>query len=212
MKNLKINFINKLVIFCVALLVIRHYKTEHYSFLFLFWNLFLAWLPIFLIRRVKESDLIYRKLALCVLTLLFLPNSPYILTDLFHLKKELIAPLWFDLIMILSFAFLGMIYFISASEILLVHINSLMPRFRRINKALLFLATGYGIYLGRYLRFNSWDIVSDPLTLVQGIYTSLFDPFHFKETFAVTITFTVFLYLVYEIYLSFKTKLLLDQK
>lgn len=212
MKNLKINFINKLVIFCVALLVIRHYKTEHYSFLFLFWNLFLAWLPIFLIRRVKESDLIYRKLALCVLTLLFLPNSPYILTDLFHLKKELIAPLWFDLIMILSFAFLGMIYFISAFEILLVHVNSLMPRFRRINKALLFLATGYGIYLGRYLRFNSWDIVSDPLTLVQGIYTSLSDPLHFKETFAVTITFTVFLYLVYEIYLSFKTKLLLDQK
>lgn len=189
---------------------VRFFKTDHYSFVFLFWNLFLAWVPVFLIKRINPGDPLYRKYILCGLSILFLPNAPYILTDLFHLKKNLVAPLWFDLILILSFALTGMIYFIFATDLILKQINSLIPKVRKLAALLLFFATGYGIYLGRYLRFNSWNIVSDPVTLAGGIYTSLLNSDHYKETISVTVTFTVFLYLVYEIYLSFKSKSVSD--
>jgi uncharacterized membrane protein len=195
--------------FCALLITVRFIKTDHYSFLFLFWNLFLAWLPVFFIKRIKYGTGKFRKMTLLALSVLFLPNAPYILTDLFHLKKSLMAPLWFDLVLILSFAFLGLIYFIIALELILEEVKvTFNKNINRVAKPFLFLATGYGIYLGRYLRFNSWDLVSDPLHLAGGMFNSIFNKNNFMETFGVTITFTVFLYLIYEIYLSFKNKAL----
>ena len=211
MKNLimKFNFLRRFVFFCLTLIVVRFFKTEHYSFLFLFWNLFLAWLPVFFIKKIKTKQSKYMKFFLLSLSILFLPNAPYILTDLFHLKQNLIAPLWFDLVLILSFAILGLIYFIISFELILEEIHQ---TFRKsvhvVAKPLLLLACGYGIYLGRYLRFNSWDIISDPYHLAGGMLNSVFNPGHVKETLSVTITFAIFLYLIFEIYLSFKNKLM----
>ena len=68
------------------------------------------------------------------------------------------------------------------------------------------LSNGYGIYLGRYLRFNSWDVISNPDDLAIRMFRSVFDSRHYKETFSVTITFTIFLYLIFEIYESFKKR------
>ena len=67
------------------------------------------------------------------------------------------------------------------------------------------LSSGYGIYLGRYLRLNSWDVVSNPLDLVNKIFSSIFNENCYKETFSMTITFTIFLYLVFEIVASLKS-------
>ncbi|MGZ3920201.1 MAG: DUF1361 domain-containing protein [Bacteroidia bacterium] len=205
--KISISYLSRFVIFCAALLVIRHFKTDHYSFLFLLWNLFLAWLPLFFIRRTSMYQNKLKRIALLWLSILFLPNAPYILTDLFHLKKTLIAPLWFDLVLILSFAILGLIYFIMALELILKEITLDFPVYiQKLSKPFLFLSSGYGIYLGRYLRFNSWDVVSQPFHLAGSMYNSIFNPLCFKETMAVTITFTIFLYLIFEIYLSFKKK------
>jgi uncharacterized membrane protein len=66
------------------------------------------------------------------------------------------------------------------------------------------LSSGYGIYLGRYLRLNSWDVVSDPFELLRKMCTSVFSANCYKETLSVTITFTIFLYLVFEIVSSLK--------
>ena len=214
MKNKLINIDNvtRLVLFCMVMLLIRSLKTDYYSFIYLFWNLFLGWLPLFFIRRIKSGNSNIKNHLFAGLSILFLPNSPYILTDLFHLKQNLHAPLWFDLILILSFAILGLIYFIMAFDLILKYIyKSFSKPVSIIAKPLLLLATGYGIYLGRYLRFNSWDIVSNPYHLAGGIYKSVFNPHYFKETLAVSLTFTVFLYLLFEIYLSFKNKLMLKQ-
>ncbi|MBA3665173.1 MAG: DUF1361 domain-containing protein [Bacteroidetes bacterium] len=201
----KISFLSRLVIFCGLLIVARFFKTGHYSFLFLFWNLFLAWLPLWAIKKIKNNDTVIKRRFWLAVSVLFLPNAPYILTDLFHLKKELLAPLWFDLILILSFAFLGLIYFILALDLIFKEIGMTFPVYvQKLAKPLLFLSSSYGIYLGRYLRFNSWDIVSQPLHLAGSVYNSIFNGSSFKETFSVTLTFTVFLYLIYEIYLSFK--------
>jgi uncharacterized membrane protein len=210
--SMKIDFVKKMVVFCLALIAVRFFKTEHYSFLFLFWNLFLAWLPVFFIKRIKAGQDKYKRFAFLSLSILFLPNAPYILTDLFHLKKNLIAPLWFDLVLILSFAILGLIYFIMSFELILDEIKQTFHKsVNLIAKPLLLLASGYGIYLGRYLRFNSWNVVSDPLHLAGGMFNSVFNLSHLKETLSVTITFTVFLYLIFEIYLSFKNKLTIKQ-
>lgn len=206
---MKITVINKLVAFCIALVVVRIIKTEHYSFLFLFWNLFLAYLPVLFIKLIKPKTHKYLSFIFLMSAILFLPNAPYILTDLFHLKKALVAPLWFDLILIVSFAVLGIIYFITSLELILYIIKrNYNQKINAIAKPILFLACGYGIYLGRYLRYNSWDIISSPLDLVNGMVNSVFNPNYYKETLSVTITFTVFLYLIFEIYLSFKNKLL----
>ena len=72
---------------------------------------------------------------------------------------------------------------------------------------MLLLACSYGMYLGRYLRYNSWDIISSPIDLAIGMINSVFNPNYYKETLSVTITFAVFLYLIFEIYISFKNKL-----
>ncbi len=205
---MKITVINKLVAFCIALVVVRMIKTEHYSFLFLFWNLFLAYLPVLFMKLIKPNTHKYLSFIFLMFSILFLPNSPYILTDLFHLKKALIAPLWFDLILILTFAITGFIYFIMAFDLILNKIRrSYSKKINLIAKPLLLLACSYGMYLGRYLRYNSWDIISSPIDLASGMINSVFNPNYYKETLSVTITFAVFLYLIFEIYLSFKNKL-----
>lgn len=206
---MKSNTLLKLVLFCMMLVLVRFLKTGHYSFIFLFWNLFLAWLPYYFIKRYSKVKNKAAQYSLVILSILFLPNAPYLLTDLFHLSKNLIAPLWFDLVLILSFSLLGLILFIITTDQLL---KVLAPYFRsasmfRVCKFLIILSNGYGIYLGRYLRFNSWDILSRPEELASGMYHSVFDTNCYKETLAVSITFAIFLYLLFEIYESFKKKL-----
>jgi uncharacterized membrane protein len=203
----KINLLHKLVLFCLTLILMRIIKTGHYSFVFLFWNLLLAWLPLFFVRLIKDPEKKMQNFVWLMLSVLFLPNAPYILTDLFHLKKQLLAPLWFDTILILSFAFTGLMYFILALEKILEEARRLFPSFViALAKPALFLATGYGIYLGRFLRYNSWDLLIHPFRLTTGMFRSVFSWEHCRQTIPITIIFTIFLYLLYEIYLSFKNR------
>ena len=206
---MKSNTLLKLVLFCMVLVLVRFLKTGHYSFIFLFWNLFLAWLPYYFIKRYSIVKNKAAQYSLVILSILFLPNAPYLLTDLFHLSKNLIAPLWFDLVLILSFSLLGLILFIITTDQLL---KALEPYFKsaslfRACKFLIILSNGYGIYLGRYLRFNSWDILSRPDKLASGMFHSVFDINCYKETLSISITFAIFLYLLFEIYESFKKRL-----
>jgi uncharacterized membrane protein len=115
--------------------------------------------------------------------------------------------MWFDLILILSFAFLGMVFFVLSVNQLLQIFNLLFCS-RSITSGLKFLvmlSSAYGVYLGRYLRFNSWDLIYDPFNLARQIISSVFNENCYKETFSVTITFTIFLYLVFEIVASLKS-------
>ncbi len=196
----------KLFCFCLLLLIVRIMKTDQWSYAFLIWNLFLAFIPYILIKNYKYNQHRILQAAIIGATILFLPNAPYIITDLFHLRARIAAPMWLDLILILSFAFLGMVFFILSVNRLLAISNALFNS-RWITSGIKFfimLSSAYGIYLGRYLRFNSWDIVSDPFLLAKKMLLSVFDADCYKETFAVTITFTIFLYLIFEIVASLK--------
>ncbi|CAH0177815.1 hypothetical protein SRABI27_01177 [Pedobacter sp. Bi27] len=142
-----------------------------------------------------------RKLPVILLTItwiLFFPNSPYILTDLFHLRLNGSAPIWFDLVLILSFAWTGLVYgLISLMDIekhLITYLNKKLVNSLIIS--FLFLAS-FGIYLGRYLRWNSWDIISNPLGLASDILGRFLNPLSHPRTWGMTLLMGLLLNMIY---------------
>ena len=169
-----------LSLFSVALIVVRYVYSSEPLFGGLIWNLFLAWIPFGL------SILIYDRhgagarpvalLPLAGLWLLFLPNAPYILTDFKHLVPSPVVPLWVDVVVIAAPAWTGLLLgFLS-----LYLVQSVVRDLAGASVAwvaaigVLGLAS-FGIYLGRVLRWNSWDVLADP-RLVFDLNGVLADP------------------------------------
>jgi uncharacterized membrane protein len=185
-----------------SLSVFRVFFTKSDMFLFLNWNLFLAFIPwAFSTIIILKPNMHYRRwlsTGLLLSWLLFFPNAPYILTDLFHLKEDLTMPIWYDLIMILSFAWTGLLFgFVS-----LFNIELYLSRFVSdkilpyITIFLLFLGS-YGIYLGRYLRWNSWDIINEPFALLYNIGSSIKNPLTHSRAWGMTILMGILLNMIY---------------
>jgi uncharacterized membrane protein len=195
-------FLGMLSLSCVLISVFRMIYTKSPIFLFLNWNLFLAFLPwFFSILLIVKPRLQSNKLLILILLLswlLFFPNAPYILTDLFHLQLQLTMPKWFDLMLILSFAWTGLLFgFISLWNIEKTLSKTIDKRnIPFISSGFLFLAS-FGVYLGRYLRWNSWDIVIDPFNLLNDIQVRFTKPFDYLETWGMTILMGIFLNMVY---------------
>jgi uncharacterized membrane protein len=129
---------------------------------------------------------------------LFFPNSPYILTDLFHLGTSSRAPIWFDLILILSYAGTGLLFgFIS-----LIDLEKILSNFFSKGKivfiiiSFLFLS-GFGIYIGRYLRWNSWDVINNPVPLFSDIIHRFGNPMAHPRTWGLTILLGILLNFLY---------------
>ncbi|HEX8429386.1 DUF1361 domain-containing protein [Hymenobacter sp.] len=185
----------------VLLIVIRVFFTHHFTFVFLLWNLFLAFIPFGLSTMLGLSaGRLKARVLLPVggVWLLFFPNAPYILTDLFHLERRLGVPYWYDLALILSCAWNGLMLAYAS----LTDMQALVARRLGIGMSWAFatvalLLSSFGIYLGRYLRFNSWDIVTNPLTLFFDIVSRLLHPFAHPSTWGVTLLYGVFLVLGY---------------
>ena len=167
--------------FSCLLLVARVLITGHLTYIFLVWNLFLAFLPYaiteWLWAHARTAKNKIMRLVLCSLWLLFIPNSFYILTDLFHLDKFDSAPKWFDLLLIFSFAWNGLLLgliSVRKTELILEVISG-----RGFSLFIVFIVmwlNAFGIYIGRYLRFNSWDIVMQPFSLFNEMFEILLHP------------------------------------
>jgi uncharacterized membrane protein len=180
--------------------------TDTKVFLFLNWNLLLAFIPwaltsLVIIRpRLQKS-----KLVLFVLLgswLLFFPNAPYILTDLFHLRLKSSMPIWFDLILILSFAWTGLLFgFLSLWDIEKILQNYMRKTYVLLSSIGLLFIGSFGIYVGRFLRWNSWDILTEPLHLMYDIGDRFINPFDHPRTWGMTIFMGIFLNMIY---LSFR--------
>ncbi len=197
---------------CLALSLYRIFISDTPTFLFLNWNLFLAFIPWALSSMlIVYPKLQVKKLAVISLLgtwLLFFPNAPYILTDLFHLNHSASMPMWFDLLLILSFAWVGLMFgFMSLwdiEKILATYWHS--SRLKRVLNAriaiplvsmILLLLGSFGIYLGRYLRWNSWDIIQEPFAIIYDIGDRVINPFSHPRTWGVTLFMWLFLSLVY---------------
>jgi uncharacterized membrane protein len=189
-------------VLCVTLVMLRVHFTEKVTFVFLVWNIFLALIPysistLLILYQDKFTTRISVALPI-LLWLLFFPNAPYILTDLFHLKQRAGVPYWYDLALILFFAWNGlMLGYASLMDIQHV-LTKLFNRFVGWFVAVSSLVLGsYGIYLGRYQRWNSWDIIASPIGLFYDIIRPFTDPFAHPRTFGVTLIFSIFLVLGY---------------
>lgn len=187
--------------FCLAMLAWRLEWSGRTSFYFLSWNLLLALAPLFFAWvSMLISDLGWKHLALVVLLpwLLFLPNAPYILTDLLHLKARTPVPLWFDLTMLLAFALtglmLGYLSMVCAERVLLRVMKR--PWVMVIHGLVLFLC-GFGIYLGRFLRWNSWEVATRPRALLRDLSARLLHPEDHPTTWMTTLLVGAMLIMVF---------------
>jgi uncharacterized membrane protein len=186
----------------MLLLGARVVWTGNHTYAFLVWNLFLAWVPFVIACGIQwQHARGARTLALVPLFLLwlgFLPNAPYLVTDFVHLRYAAGAPLWFDAVMLASFAWAGV--GLGAASL---RACSRVVRVRRGPLAVLAfvpltaLATGFGIYLGRFVRLNTWDVATRPGAVLVQVLSPLVHPLGHARAWMVTLTFALFFVVVY---------------
>ena len=179
---------------------------------FLIWNLFLAFIPFIISKwmtrhaRWKQS-----RLKFClgfIAWILFIPNSFYIITDLFHLHSFRNLPLWYELAVILSFAWNGLLIGILSIRQMENLFEEIFPAMARVLFVypVMFL-NALGIYIGRYMRFNSWDVITDPIRLVKDISELAIHPIEYRYAWAMVICFSVFMTLIF-----FSTRMFANKK
>ena len=187
--------------FCGVLLALRVARTGSHLYMFLVWNLFLAAIPpVASYLFVRSMDRGWRVMAAAafVAWLLFLPNAPYILTDFVHLRAQPNVPLWYDIALLASAAGTGLLLgYASLADV--QHVIARRwgrPAGWSIAGAALLLS-GFGVYVGRFLRWNSWDAVTNPQRLAHDIVARLADPLSHPRTFGMTAIYGVGLFLGY---------------
>lgn len=187
--------------FCISVLIVRMVYTGSITYRFMAINLILAWIP-YLISRViagtlKENNIIL-KISLIFLWLLFFPNAVYMTTDILHLYEYPSVPLWYDLIMLLAFAWCGLLLGLHS----LKHVNQRLFVDRNNFMSMLFcfsifFLAGIGIYLGRYLRWNSWDLIIDPYRLIYEFADLMKNEFQLANMLSLALLFAIFLSILY---------------
>jgi uncharacterized membrane protein len=187
----------------VVLVIARIIWTHNIRYSFLVWNLLLAWLPMILAllaceKYQRASGRHWGFLGLAGAWLLFFPNAPYIFTDLIHLPMGFYPHYWVDLVLILLCALTGLVLgFVS-----LYLMQSVVHRTLGRAASWFFIAavaalSGFGIYLGRFMRFNSWDVVFKPRQVYHGIGTWFADPLANSNSLAFPLLFGTFLFITY---------------
>lgn len=190
------------VLFSGLLLLARLVITGYFTYLFLVWNLFLAYVPYAISQWLLAhiSFIENRKKLLLVLGawLLFVPNCFYILTDLFHLEQFDSAPKWFDLLLLFSFAWNGMLLGIVSMRRMELVVGIAINR--KLSLMIVFAVmwlNAFGIYIGRYLRYNSWDIITQPFSLFSALFEILFHPLKNKMEWGMITVYAVFMTVLY---------------
>jgi uncharacterized membrane protein len=196
-------------ILCTLMLVARALYAGRVGHLGLQWNLFLAWLPMLGALVAYNLGKRYGRRAWPLFLpflsgwLLFFPNAPYILTDFINLAPRHGVPLWYDLLMIVTYALTGM--FLGLVSLYLM--QSLVRRaFGAVSSWVFTLGvlaiTGFGVYLGRFPRWNSWDLLTDPTALLSDIWMRLTNPLAYSRTFVFSILFSLSLAAMYFVMVS----------
>ena len=188
-------------LFSLCLAFWRVVYTGQLLFLSLIWNLFLGFIPYAITRFLAHhADWIKNnwKFAFITITwLLFIPNSFYIITDLFHLEERSVIPLWFDLALIFSFAWNGLLIGILSVR----QMEKIWERKWQWSEVFfiypIMLLNAFGIYIGRYLKYNSWDVISNPLGLSEDIVYLIIHPIRNRFDWSMIFCFSVFMSLIY---------------
>ena len=142
--------------------------------------------------------------ALLLLWLLFFPNAPYMLTDFIHVGESPSVPLWYDALMLSSFAWTALLLgFASLYLVQMVVRSSLGAAWSWVVVVLSLALASFGVYLGRFVRFNSWDALLRPRRVAHVISNQLEDPFQHPRLVAVLVVLTAFLLIGYAVLYAF---------
>ncbi|HKH30660.1 MAG TPA: DUF1361 domain-containing protein [Gaiellaceae bacterium] len=182
----------------VVMVAVRISATGSLDYLNLVWNLVLAWIPLGLALIVydgaRRGVAGHWLLSLGALWLLFFPNAPYLMTDLKYLRDVGGAPFWFDAVLAGSAAVTGLA--LGFLSLYLVH-AVVQRRFGAVwawvGVWAILLVGSVGVFLGRYQRFNSWDVFTDPAPIFGDLAKGLSDPLNYPKVLAVTTVFSGFL-------------------
>jgi uncharacterized membrane protein len=193
---------------CIALVAARVAYSETRDHLGLIWNLFLAWIPFMLAYFAHAVS--WRRIWLylvipvvAIFWLIFFPNAPYMLTDLQDLTRTTEeAPLWYDVIIVVWCTWTGMLLGVISLYLMQDIIHRAFSRtagwiFVFVISAL----SSFGIYIGRFVRLNSWNILLDPAETAMEILGIVIDPS--MRLAAFTILYTFFFLFVYLLLYSF---------
>ena len=191
---------------------------DNNQYWFMFWNLFLAWMPVLfawtLVDRLKSQS--WKEpvpVLLSVLWLGFLPNSFYLMSDLVHLQSTGDIGLLFDIVLFLSFIWNGLLAGIIS--IVMVHrqlVKRISADFTTLIIASVLLVNSFALYLGRSLRWNTWDLLANPAGLLFDVSERIIHPLSHPQAFLTTLTFFVLLGSIYMVIWSFIQALTIKPK
>jgi uncharacterized membrane protein len=189
--------------FAAGAIAVRFAYTGRFEGWNLLWNLFLAWIPLvaalFVYDRHRRGARRGVLLGGGAVWLLFFPNAPYLVTNL----KELVewtgaAPLWFDIVVVSTTAWAGLLLGFVSLYLIQSVVRAALGAAAAWSVVLASIALGsFGIYLGRFERWNSWDLFTRPRLLLADVWHHLLDPATHPRTIAVTLLFTAFLTVAY---------------
>lgn len=188
--------------------VARVYFGHTWTYAFFVWNLFLAWIPYGFSLLVAALDTRWpgRWWLLPIpflFWLVFFPNAPYIITDLLHLEERGGAPMWYDIGMFAIYAWTGCFL----AVVSLNTMQGITKRYIGSAGSWLFVASivilsGLGIYLGRFLNWNSWDLLTQPQLVLGDLVHQILHPIRYARIYGVTLMFASFLLVCYLTFVS----------
>ncbi|HET6864160.1 MAG TPA: DUF1361 domain-containing protein [Candidatus Saccharimonadales bacterium] len=187
----------------LILLGLRILVTDSSRYRFIPGNLALAWLSLLtawlLVRYVKhQAWLSWQGIGLTILWLLFLPNTWYVLTDFIHVVPTGEISQLFDIVLIWLLVFTGFV--LGIASLFIVH-RQLLARLRLASSWAFIegaiIISSFAIYLGRDLRWNSWDIIANPAGLLVNVSNQVADPFGSPRALNVTVLFFILINLTY---------------
>jgi uncharacterized membrane protein len=193
--------------FSCTLVLLRIIHTGRPTFIWMIWNLFLAYVPYWVstFLTVRSAKLSRRPapwllLVLSLVWLLFIPNTFYILTDLYHLIdcRDIRVPSWFDLSLIFSFAWNGLLLGVLSVRQMEKVLHPVIGK--RGGLFFVYAVMGLsalGVYAGRYLRFNSWDILTNPFQLTADMGFLLTHPLQNQQAWGMIACYTILLSFIY---------------
>lgn len=187
-----------LTIFNTLLIIGRIAYCGKLMFAFLIWNTFLAVVPLYFSVKAINAQKKAPIIGYSILWLLFFPNAMYIITDLFHLTERPGIPLWYDLLLLFSCATNGLILGLLSLRNMDKILSRYLPeRSKQLLILMCMILCGYGIYLGRFERWNSWDVITQPYFLISSIAHDIIHPVRNKNVWALSTGFGIWLYLLY---------------
>jgi uncharacterized membrane protein len=189
-------------LFGITFFAVRALWSDSFIHKYMMWNLFLAWIPYLcallmaMMHRYRAAA--WQFLIPSVVWLLFFPNAAYLVTDLYNLREFPPVPYWYDIAFFATLAWTGLLLAVASLHIVQRMVKESVGTFWSWIVVLLVVGlNGVGIYLGRFLRWNSWDIVTDPLPVIQDAITPFLHPMANRQPVAIIIVFSAMLLVVY---------------